>query len=306
VGQSGGLLGHFQRAADARGTPLSYVISTGNEIGLELTDFVEYLAEDRATAVLVLYAEQVRRPQAFLAALRRARDAGKPVILMFPGRSAKARLAAQSHTGALVGDYASMRVLVEDSGAIVVTTMDEMLDLADIMVRYPKPPVKGPAVLTASGAFVALCNDFGGDLGLEFPALEPATLKRLTEVLPPFGNYGNPLDVTAGFAPDALSVATKSLLDDPNIGMLYISFPINTGVTAQNFNKGMAGSDKPKVIVALGDTLAHGPDVLEALTQSPAVFGRSSDRMMRAMALYLRYGRLLARSRVRGPAEPIA
>ena len=35
VGQSGGMLGHFQRAADGRGVPLSYVISTGNEIGLE-------------------------------------------------------------------------------------------------------------------------------------------------------------------------------------------------------------------------------------------------------------------------------
>jgi acetate---CoA ligase (ADP-forming) len=30
VGQSGGLLGHFQRAADGRAIPLSYVISTGN------------------------------------------------------------------------------------------------------------------------------------------------------------------------------------------------------------------------------------------------------------------------------------
>ncbi len=35
VGQSGGLLGHFQRAADGLGLPLSYVISTGNEAGLE-------------------------------------------------------------------------------------------------------------------------------------------------------------------------------------------------------------------------------------------------------------------------------
>src|SRR5690606_6081209 len=32
IGQSGGMLGHFQRAADGRGAPLSYVISTGNEI----------------------------------------------------------------------------------------------------------------------------------------------------------------------------------------------------------------------------------------------------------------------------------
>ena len=305
VGQSGGMLGHFQRAADGRGTPLSYVISTGNEIGLESTDFIEFLADDTATSVLVVYTEQVRRPREFLAAIRRCRSAGKPVILMFPGRSTKSKQAAQSHTGALVGDYATMRTQVEDAGAIVVGTMDEMMDLAEILVRYPKPPVKGPGVLTASGAFVGLSNDMAEELGFEFPQIEPATLKIFDEILPPYGNYGNPLDVTAGFTPTSLPAAVKALLDDPNIGMLCISFPINTAVVVQNFNKGMEGATKPIVMVALGDTWQLGPDVMEAVKQGPAVFGRSSDRMMRAVALYTRYGRLLARSRASQAPEPI-
>ena len=305
VGQSGGMLGHFQRAADGRGTPLSYVISTGNEIGLESTDFIEFLADDAATSVLVVYTEQVRRPREFLAAIRRCRSAGKPVILMFPGRSTKSKQAAQSHTGALVGDYATMRTQVEDAGAIVVGTMDEMMDLAEILVRYPKPPVKGPGVLTASGAFVGLSNDMAEELGFEFPQIEPATLKIFDEILPPYGNYGNPLDVTAGFTPTSLPAAVKALLDDPNIGMLCISFPINTAVVVQNFNKGMEGATKPIVMVALGDTWQLGPDVMEAVKQGPAVFGRSSDRMMRAVALYTRYGRLLARSRASQAPEPI-
>src|SRR5439155_4655588 len=94
VGQSGGLLGHFQRATDGRGIPLSYVISTGNEAGLETTDFLEFLADDRSTRVIALYCEQIRRPQQFLAAIRRARAAGKPIVMMQAGRGAKARKAA--------------------------------------------------------------------------------------------------------------------------------------------------------------------------------------------------------------------
>jgi acyl-CoA synthetase (NDP forming) len=96
----------------------------------------------------------------------------------------------------------------------------------------------------------------------------------------------------------------KSLIGDPNIGMLFISFPINTAVVVQSFNKGMEGSDKPKVMVALGDTWTLGPDVMEAVRQSPAVFSRSSDRMLRAIALYTRYGRMLARPPAASP-EPI-
>jgi acyl-CoA synthetase (NDP forming) len=306
VGQSGGLLGHFQRAADGCGIPLSYVISTGNEAGLEGTDFLEFLVEDRATRVIVLYCEEVRRPQAFLAAIRSARAAGKPVVLMQAGRSAKARKSAQSHTGALIGDFETMRTQVEDAGAIVVSTMDEVMDLVQILQRFPVPPTKGPVILTASGAYVGLTNDFAEDIGLEIPELEPATLKKIADVLPSYGNYGNPLDTTAGFTPPMLPGVTKTLIDDPNVGMLFISFPINAPAPIRGFNEGMAHSSKPKVMVALGDTWKLSPDVEAAIKESTAVFSRSSDRMLRAIALYTRYGRLLARTRAGGTAAPFA
>jgi acetate---CoA ligase (ADP-forming) len=304
VGQSGGLLGHFQRAADGLGLPLSYVISTGNEAGLEGTDFVEFLAEDPSTRVIALYCEQIRRPAAFLAACRRARTAGKPVVLMQAGRGAKARKAAQSHTGALIGDWATMQTQAEDAGAIVVSTMDEMMDLVQILVRYPTPPTKGPGILTASGAYVGLTNDFAEEIGLDLPEIEPATLKRVSEVLPAYGNYGNPLDVTAGFSVDSLPIAVKALIDDPNVGMLFISFPISYPGVVNAFNKGMADSPKPKVLVALGDTWQLPPEVMQAVGESTAVFSRSSDRMLRAITLYTRYGRSLARKRVAANPAP--
>jgi acyl-CoA synthetase (NDP forming) len=304
VGQSGGLLGHFQRACDGRGIPLSYVISTGNEAGLETTDFLEFLVDDASTRVIAAYCEQINRPQAFLAALRRARAAGKPVVLMLVGRSTKARKAAQSHTGALVSDYTTVRTQVEDAGAIVVPTMDETVDLVAILQHFPVPPAKGPGILTASGAYVALTNDLAEEIGLDLPELEPTTLKTIKETLPSYGNFGNPLDTTAGFSPEMLPIVTKALIDDPNVGMLFISFPIRTAVPVRAFNEGMAHSPKPKVMVALFDTWPLTDDVEAAVKESPAVFSRSSDRMLRAIALYTRYGRNLARLPVTPPPIP--
>jgi len=306
VGQSGGLLGHFQRACDGRGIPVSYVISTGNEAGLETTDFIEFLVDDVATRVIAAYCEEIRRPQAFLAALKRARAAGKPVVLMLAGRSVKARKAAQSHTGALVSDFATVRTLAEDAGAIVVGTMDEAVDLVAILQRFPVPPTKGVGVLTASGAYVGLTNDFAEDIGLDLPELDPATLKTISDTLPAYGNYGNPLDTTAGFTPAMLPAVAKALIDDPNVGTLFISFPINTPIPVKALNEGMAHSPKPKVMVALGDTWTLGDDVMAAVHESRAVFSRSSDRMLRAIALYTRYGRLLARTREAAAAAPVA
>jgi acyl-CoA synthetase (NDP forming) len=151
---------------------------------------------------------------------------------------------------------------------------------------------------------VALTNDFAEEVGLELPELDPATLKKVSAVLPAFGNYGNPLDVTAGFSPDSLPIAVKALIDDPNVGMLFISFPISYAAVAKAFNEGMADSPKPKVMVALGDTWQLAPDIMQAVNESPAVFSRSSDRMLRAITLYTRYGRLLARTRVSAKPAP--
>jgi acetate---CoA ligase (ADP-forming) len=305
IGQSGGLLGHFQRACDGRGIPLSFVISTGNEAGLDTTDFLDFLVDDPSSRVIVAYCEEIRRPQTFLAALRRARAASKPVVLMLVGRSAKARKAAQSHTGALVSDFATVCTQVEDAGSIVVTTMDETVDLVAILQRFPVPPAKGPAILTASGAYVALTNDLAEEIGLDLPELGPTTLKTIKETLPSYGNFGNPLDTTAGFSPEMLPIATKALIDDPNVGMLFISFPIRTAVPVKAFNEGMAHSPKPKVMVALGDTWPLADDAEAAVKESPAVFSRSSDRMLRAIALYTRYGRNLARPRATVASPPI-
>lgn len=304
VGQSGGLLGHFQRATDGRGIPLSYVVSTGNEAGLETTDFLEFLADDPSTRVIALYCEEIRRPQLFLAACRRARAAGKPIVAMLAGRSVKSRKSAQSHTGALIGDWATMRTQVEDAGAVVVGTMDELMDLVEILQRYPTPPTKGPGVLTASGAYVGLTNDFAEDVGLDLPELDPATLAKIKEALPSYGNYGNPLDTTAGFTPAMLPGVVKALIDDPNVGMLFVSFPINNPVPVRAFNQGMADSPKPKVMVPLGDTWQLPPEVVDAAKEGPAVYSRSSDRMLRAIALYTRYGRSLARTRVAANPQP--
>jgi acyl-CoA synthetase (NDP forming) len=84
--------------------------------------------------------------------------------------------------------------------------------------------------------------------------------------------------------------------------MLFISFPISYAAVAVAFNKGMADSPKPKVLVALGDTWLLAPDIMQAVKESSAVFSRSSDRMLRAITLYTGYGRSLARTRV--PANP--
>ena len=299
VGQSGGLLGHFQRAADARDVPMSYVISLGNEAGLTLADFTDYLVEDRATQVIALYAEQIRRPDGFLAACKRARAAGKPVLLLHPGRGARARHAVQTHTGALVGDFGAMRTQVENAGVLFVDTMDELMDVAELLVHYPVPPTAGPGVLTASGAYCAIANDFAETLGLDIPQLSEATVAALSQALPSFGTAKNPLDITAGNTL-AIPRLARGLLEDPHTGSLFVSVPLDGKpglLRLQNVVKGLEGAQKPVVVAALGDGSPIEPEIMAIVKEQGLLFWRSSDRALRAIALVTAYGRALARTR---------
>lgn len=306
VGQSGGMIGHMQRAADARRMAISYVMTTGNEAGLDLADFAEFMIDDVHTGVIVLYAEQIRRPKEFLRVCERARAAKKPVVLLHPGRSAEARAAAASHTGALVGDHGAMLTNMANGGVLVVDNLDQVMDVSELLSRYPEPPVKGPAVMTASGAFVALINDSAEALGLAFPVLADATMQKLQAALPAFGTPGNPLDTTAGAAPGANVAFVKTLLDDPNTGSLFISHSLGgrTGVTViGDFVKGMEGNSKPVIVAALGDTAAMAPEVQAAADAAPFIFHRSSDRSLTAIAHFTAYGKQLARPR--GELNPL-
>ena len=144
------------------------------------------------------------------------------------------------------------------------------MDLVEILVRFPMPPTKGPGILTASGAYVGLTNDFAEEVGLELPraraghaeegrarSCRPTATTAIRSTSPPASRRTR------------CPTVVKALIDDPNVGMLFISFPISMPRSVQAFNKGMADSPKPKVMVALGDTWQLGPDVMEAVKRKP-------------------------------------
>ena len=78
-------------AALTRQLGFSSLISSGNEAVTDMVDYIEYFAEDDATRAVCLVIERIDRPQPFFAAVERARAAGKPVIALKLGKSARGR-----------------------------------------------------------------------------------------------------------------------------------------------------------------------------------------------------------------------
>lgn len=220
VSQSGAMAAVLGTVLIARGVPTSLSISTGNEAASGVEDFVEWLIDDPHTHVIALIVEQFRAPARFVAAARRARAAGKPVVLLHPGASRAARESAATHTGAMAGDYPTMRAVVARTGVVFAETLQELGDCAEIAVRCPPQRARAVAVLGESGAFKAMVLDQAEALGLPLAPLGNADAPDLRAALPPFVPVSNPLDLTAqGLSqPSLYTEVLTALIDDARVG----------------------------------------------------------------------------------------
>ena len=307
VAQSGAMETNMRVATIAKVLGVTYAFSTGNEADLGAEDFIEFLVDDPSTKVISVFAEQFRHPQRFLAAARAARAKGKPIVLMHPGRSARAKASALSHTGALAGDHDVMETLVRREGVALVETFEELVDATELLVRFPKAPAKGASIITNSGAFKGYALDFAETIGLDLPLLAPNTAAAIKEVVPPFATVDNPLDVTAQTMrdPTILGRSATHLLADPAIGSLIAGMIVGNHANAldrmEHFLGLAATSDKPLVIAALGDESPLAPGIVEAIRSRGVLFYRSPERAMRAMAHVVRYARALEELEKKAP-----
>lgn len=302
VAQSGAMAACLRDAFIGRGLPLTAVFSTGNEAGVGVEDLLAHYIADAQTRVIAAYVEQVRRPRQFLALARQAREAGKPLVLLMPGRSERAREAAASHTGALAGDHATATALLAREAVVQVDSLDELFDTTAILLRHPAPQVGGVAFMTGSGAMKNIALDFADDIGLPLPALAPSTVEALQAKLPSYAVAENPLDYTTiGVRqPGLVGEIADTLLSDPHIASLVLAIPVGPAVAqrdkAEHLLPALARSKKPAVLVLNGDNGPIEPFFVEAIQASGVPMLRSGDRALRALRRVALYGENVARA----------
>src|SRR5207244_5088407 len=128
-------------------------------------------------------------------AARRALAAGKAVVVLKAGRSELAARTAAAHTGAFVGDDASVDAVFRDLGVIRVDTIEDMLITAGAAAHLGKLARPGVGVVSISGGACDIIADLAEAVGLSLPELGSAAEAALTDVMPAYGLAPNPFDV---------------------------------------------------------------------------------------------------------------
>jgi len=260
IGQSGGIVMALYRTLASRAVHASYVLTSGNEIGLSTADYIRYLIDDGDVKVIACFIEAIRDADAFRSACQYARDAGKPIVAVKIGGSEESRKAALAHTGSLAGSLDCFDAVAETVGVVRVDTLDEAVELIEYFSFAPLP--RGPRLgaLTFSGGLKGLMLEAAQRHGISFPQLQPETTEQLRAVLGVGTSLGNPLD--GGFAVlssnEAYFRCVEALLADPNIDVLMVQEELPPAPRTNNkienlrrVDQMVANGSKPVAVVSM-------------------------------------------------------
>jgi acyl-CoA synthetase (NDP forming) len=213
VSQSGAYGQHLSYLLDRRSVGVSYMLTTGNEADVTISDGIAWAAGRDDVRVIAAYAESIRDGAAFVDALMAARQAGKQVVFVKVGTSTIGSSAVNSHTAGLAGDDAVFDNILAQFGVQRARSMEEQIDLAYYCSMGSLPKGDRLGIVTLSGGFGIHLADLAEGFGLAVPAVSASLREELLAVMPYTSTF-NPVDFTgqAVNEPEALSRGLRVML----------------------------------------------------------------------------------------------
>jgi acyl-CoA synthetase (NDP forming) len=197
VSQSGTMGDYLFEVAQAKGYGFSKIVSSGNQASLDVSDYLEYLAEDEDTRTVALYLEGVKDGRRFLEAARKA-TAQKPVLAYKVGRTVEGARAATTHTASLTGSTQLFDAACRQAGVQICDHMLEMFDFADALAHQPLPRGNRIGIASGGGGFCVVTAEACAKAGLEVPVLDENAQREVLEHVREFSPSPlNPLDLIA-------------------------------------------------------------------------------------------------------------
>ncbi len=198
VSQSGTYGTHLSEQANARGYGLSKFISIGNQADITAAEYLDYLAHDDDTKVIVFYMEGLKDGRRFFE-LAREVTRKKPVVIYKGGRTPAGAKAALSHTASLAGSEEIFDAMCRQVGIIRSFEPLQSFEMAEALVRQPLPKGKRVAIMGSGGQCV-VTSDACASLGLEIPEFDAVTVKELEKLMPPHAPPPrNPVDFAGSY-----------------------------------------------------------------------------------------------------------
>ena len=231
ISQSGGHTSHFIELAVEKTLGISKIISVGNSSDMGVSDLLEYFLADPETDIIGLYIEGFAKDEGrdFFNIIKGG-NSRKPIVVWKAGKTPYGARAAGSHTASMAGSYDTFQSVARQLGLILVSSIEEMVELIQALQTVPLPVGPRVGILGQGGGQSVAIADSLALLGLKVPALEEETQKRIMEIATESGTMvKNPVDPNiACVDPQNIKAMLMIMAEDKNIDAIlfhqYVDF----------------------------------------------------------------------------------
>ena len=210
ISQSGAMLTGMMDYSMTQAFGFSCNISLGNKADLGAVDFIEYLADDDNTKVILCYLESIKDGDRFLEVLPKA-TRKKPIVILKSGVSEAGARAASSHTGALAGADIAYDLAFNKCGVIRAKTIEDLFDYGEIFLYQPIPKENSFAIITNAGGPGIVATDAFEREELKFASFSEPILHSLRAELPLEAAIFNPIDIVGDATPKRYEFTIKTV-----------------------------------------------------------------------------------------------
>jgi acyl-CoA synthetase (NDP forming) len=291
--QSGGSLGNWIKGASERGIGFTHAVSSGNEVSLDLVDYLSFLVDDPDTKVITLMVEGVRRPNEFMAVAEQALNKNKPILVVKLGRSEMGKRQAISHTGSLAGADEVFDAVCHRLGVIRCPTLEDLTETTLAFMPGRFPTGSRAAIVVNSGGMKGLICDHCDELNTNLAQLSEKTKEAVRPLIPPELVVENPLECgVAGFGDEQNFInIVKFHAEDDGVDLLAIHGELPRGEKRdpQLFKSLADATDKP--VLAFGRSTYSCTDESRAFQEEAVLpFLQAIKPTLRALAGLGLYG----------------
>lgn len=212
----------------ARGLPLAYMLTAGNQAQTGLADLATAALSDPRVTALGLHVEGFGDLRAFEAMAACARALGKAIVVLKAGHSAAAQAATLSHTASLAGAGAVSSAFLSRLGLAEVASPEVLLETLALLHHGGPLPGRHIASVSCSGGEASLMADLADPTAARFRPFTSETGARLAATLGPLVTIANPLDYHTfiwGDVPATTEVFSAVLADRPDLGVFVLDLP---------------------------------------------------------------------------------
>ncbi|MEO5372153.1 MAG: acetate--CoA ligase family protein [Magnetococcus sp. DMHC-1] len=262
ISQSGSVCGALLAWMTGMKIGLAKLAGIGNKADLNETSFLELLARDPETRVIVCFLETISDGPQFLKAAEEAASL-KPVIIMKVGITAAGRRTAAFHTGGFSGVDLAYGAAFRRAGVIRAHTFEQLLDFTMALAWQPLPAGDRVAVISNAGGLAVMAADTLDTVNLAMAEPTPTTLLALEKHLPLPFQSGVPLDLGGDADPARYAATLELLLADPQVdAVVVIVSPLAVAPLEEITRRLHADAEggKPVLVILMGTLFSPGMD----------------------------------------------